>query len=638
MTFDNMVIKQRFLDQAPEQYNGAWRRDLAIEAVIQSQLSSMESSENINSLRKYKYYPSQEPEFGTARLYMEYAKWGNLEVLLDRYRAWDKYLPELFLWHTFIGLARAIDLMRRCPTQWQPTTLDDVEAAEVDDELTDEIKQRDFILHGDLKTANVVLGKRTRFEFECPSVYTIPNEEESETDVSAGDESTSSASEEEETERRGGLGQFRRRTSSATSLPEDYQTDNEEEDHPANLPKYPTIQLIDFGYSRRTRRGDPKNPWEVREVGTLLWNSPEQNLMGHYENPPLHRYHSRNYLINEKQNVWGVGLIMHDLMTLARPGDVCDFMGDMDGDWQRTYLRPVGPRGHREPLRHFSETFRTQHRPEYSLGLRRLIWRCVRPCRSYRPSSSRLVALVEAGLKNYLKTLKVRGRHNRGPDPQHTLQLTVEDFNKIKIRGEAKRKVDVNSDNDIEEWECLLDNRYADIDEPALQPPKKKWKDFYELKDPKPTWPTDFQGEPWEAVGEKIVFKQNPRHQRKKHRVVSWDPFSQSDIVFRNKLSMMAAALRGNARKQPIQLLEYVLNKEKDDEVEALEKLRWICGNLQNPTWRWLQDRDLQWRANAANVRLPERTPNECMYFVATADRGPGQVDQAVQDMKTVFG
>lgn len=42
------------------------------------------------------------------RLYLEYAPYGTLANLLARYKAFNRYLPELFLWHLFNSLARAI--------------------------------------------------------------------------------------------------------------------------------------------------------------------------------------------------------------------------------------------------------------------------------------------------------------------------------------------------------------------------------------------------------------------------------------------------------------------------------------------------------------------------------------------------
>lgn len=72
---DNLVIKQRELAQDTARLGYTLRDDLGWEAVIQSQLCSMDNSDNILAIRGYKYYPPAEnADKGTARLYMEYAK------------------------------------------------------------------------------------------------------------------------------------------------------------------------------------------------------------------------------------------------------------------------------------------------------------------------------------------------------------------------------------------------------------------------------------------------------------------------------------------------------------------------------------------------------------------------------------
>lgn len=42
------------------------------------------------------------------RFYLEYAPYGNLGNLASRYRAFNRYLPELFLWHVFNSLSKAV--------------------------------------------------------------------------------------------------------------------------------------------------------------------------------------------------------------------------------------------------------------------------------------------------------------------------------------------------------------------------------------------------------------------------------------------------------------------------------------------------------------------------------------------------
>ena len=99
----------------------------------------------------------------------------------------------------------------------------------------------------------------------------------------------------------------------------------------------------------------------------------------------------------------------------------------------------------------------------------------------------------------------------------------------------------------------------------------------------------------------------------------------------------MRTALGRIGSTKPIGLFEYVLDQEKGDEQEAIEKIRWLYGRAK-PKWRWLQDGAIQDMAEAVKGRCRNRTMKECLYFVATTQRSVEQVDQAVDDLKTVFG
>ena len=722
---DRMAIKQRLMSDDLADYDGPWRRHLACEAVVQSQLCSMPSSENITRLRKCKYFGSADATCATVRLYMEYAKHGTLEDLLDRYRAWDMHFSELFLWHTFLGLARAIDLMRHCPRDWQPTT-NNTPA----NDHKDHRSNIDFVVHMDFKTANVALGKRKRFEFEIDrhgedgvdetdsSLSDWEDQPKSDEDQDDEDqfgsegellgsegellssegepprsdiglgiedeiplpshdggrqqqqvhllsqEGTEDASENEEVRRdvnqqEPGISAVGDTLGSASTLstsvrtrsldsvpedrPQDFETSDEEDAHPDRFPRYPTIKIIDFGSSHRTGPNDNENPAQFDEwVGTDFWRSPEQRRWGNRVNPPPHHYQSAHFQIDEKANVWSIGKIMYDMMTLSRASDVDEKLNNMvvsNAVWQQTYRQLVGPPANRHTMRHFIESLATNKRDEYTSGLRKLIWRCIRPCRSFRPSSSRLVELVEAGLKSYLQQIgrqrRLRGGRLRRAQDLNQVHLSVDEFNKIKRRGEASRHVDPDDASDVDEWLQLIDRPCADFDEPVPAPPKDKWRSFYTGYPPaKHGQQPDVQGQNWGNAGHTIIFNKG----RKKKRVVSWDALSQPDPVLRRRLTLMRIGLQGVADNRPMALLEYILNHEKGDEDAATEVVRWLYGNNRNPGWRWLRDEAIKNGADLVKKRCPKRTKKECLYFVANAGQGVDRVDQAVGDLTTIFG
>lgn len=75
---------------------------LAREAVLQSHLNGS-NIENLVHLRSFKTIDTREPatvqeEAPKWKFYLEYAPHGELARVIELYRAWNKYLPELFLW------------------------------------------------------------------------------------------------------------------------------------------------------------------------------------------------------------------------------------------------------------------------------------------------------------------------------------------------------------------------------------------------------------------------------------------------------------------------------------------------------------------------------------------------------------
>lgn len=96
-----MAIKETF----PRVYEGSQEWP---EARILRELSEVDCVKIIQ-LRAYGRFPNQDKH----RLYLEYALYGNLNVLLDRHRRWRRYLPEPFLLYIFHHLATAVFIMQK---------------------------------------------------------------------------------------------------------------------------------------------------------------------------------------------------------------------------------------------------------------------------------------------------------------------------------------------------------------------------------------------------------------------------------------------------------------------------------------------------------------------------------------------
>lgn len=131
-----------YLDQDPE-------LGLTKEAMFQFQLNNMEDSNTLH-LRRYKYLEQQQK----TRMYLEYGAHRDLSVLRRRYKAFDRYLPELFLWQVFLSLAKAVHRMEVGYPPWK--IVDTMN-------LTESPALRSlFLLHFDVKPANVLLTEPSR--------------------------------------------------------------------------------------------------------------------------------------------------------------------------------------------------------------------------------------------------------------------------------------------------------------------------------------------------------------------------------------------------------------------------------------------------------------------------------------------
>jgi serine/threonine protein kinase len=658
----------------------------------------MEDSDSILALRGYKYYPATQAS-GTARLYLEYAQWGDLTQLVKAYRAWDQYLPELFLWHLFLDLARAINLMRRCPSQWKDTRA----SGDRDEAGKKKMGAEHFILHLDLNSNNVGLGKRKRFEFDIPDKRRkVEWDHGDDTDTSEQDVPWSSRraryeSDEEPAEstepaappailktadkkappkkkkktRRNWTTKKRKpaQKKAATGKKAVYHSpqhqgeqnpvsDSEDDNdsigdegefnsgdkddllHPHNLPSYPTAKLLDFGLAMLTSPNDEKNPQTPQNVGSPFYRAPEQRKCCSRCTPPLHRYDWANFHINEKANVWGVGFIMHDLMILSDPDDgdeIHEAIENLPATYQNTYLKKKGDGF----LRHFIEGISTKKQPEYSEELRNLIWRCLRPCRSYRPSSSRLVKLVEHGLRTYLqKNFSRPKKKQKDVQTGTAVALTMEEMNRMP-RGEAAFPVGPRDFHDLR----VRRREWRNPDEPIAEPPRDKWEKFYnnqegtsvmlgEVVNPKAVhdrWRDELGRKVFEGAGGTGPVKAR-----------YWDPLSQKDVDWRRRIEVMRANVPEAALDMPIDLFEYVLEKERGDEVEAARVLSWMYGGLVDPGFKWQENVRFQAQARTLlkemkRKGLTEQTLEECLYFVVNQGRLNEVVPQAKQDMIDVF-
>ncbi|KAL8644158.1 MAG: hypothetical protein Q9226_007905 [Calogaya cf. arnoldii] len=255
-TVDRMVIKQIGRRKTRKGSLAgtflAWESGYPIEVDL---MRAMKNKNNIVQIRGYRRYPEKEVH----RIYMEYCSLGDLADLITQYRSRRQFMPEAFICHVFLHLARA------CQSLTEP-----ISPKNDPDKYKDPDKNE--IVHRDIKPRNVFVG-----------------------DLDNGQDKT-------------------------------------------GIP-YPEVKLGDFGGAIFTGIDDASNPWEYRAHGTEGYKPLEMenfDQIGLYERfgawPHIERAETRfkHYddntqggglrrfplMMLSKTNIWGVGAVMFDLMTL----------------------------------------------------------------------------------------------------------------------------------------------------------------------------------------------------------------------------------------------------------------------------------------------------------------------------------
>jgi serine/threonine protein kinase len=154
---DSMALKESKYSQR-NAYDS--QEGIIKEAVYQYSLNMTNDSQTL-LLRRYKYLSRQK----RTRMYLE-AGHCDLNVLRRRYRAWDKYLPEMFLWKVFLSLAKAADKMEKGHEPWRYFNI----RKRISQVMPEDV----FLLHFDIKPHNILLtdpdADATQSEADYPEV------------------------------------------------------------------------------------------------------------------------------------------------------------------------------------------------------------------------------------------------------------------------------------------------------------------------------------------------------------------------------------------------------------------------------------------------------------------------------------
>jgi len=390
-----------------------------------------DNQNNNSKARNSKQTKNSVPDEGDPNLkatkwlyYLEYAPHGDLNRLIARYRAWNRYLPEQFLWHVFDSLAKAIQTIAD-----QPTVVGDLP------EKTSAyrtINRNSRIIHFDIKPDNIFLGYKKLFLNDSGL--------------------------------HGG----------------------------SNGEKYPLIKLADFGAGEFLSGHNHINPANFWENGTTFYLPPEQMLYGvTWADPPKsdwvdqqdelgstiewshedYRRHleEHKYHFTQAMNVWNVGKVMYDLMTLSKKWDYALLSTQNYLTYERHEHNAI-ENFDEVPFRRTNMRERTKTDPkEFSDELTGLIQECMKSRVTDRIKARELFRRTQEGLSRCTEQL------SEGSEPD--VWFSANEINNMPAGTETFKYFEGGKiggqdwDPDIDE---LLGGDY-DPDWPQLQLPGIEW-------------------------------------------------------------------------------------------------------------------------------------------------------------------
>ncbi len=210
-------------------------------------------------LRNYKYNRRSK----TCRFYSIYAPHYTLDDLLARYRCWNAFVPELFLWHVAHSLAKAAKGLSVPPHESSLVHQHPM--------YNNGYSRECSIIHLDLKPNNVFLGYAPFGDEQIDAIYNEP------------------------------IG-------------------SAQADHDP-IHTYPTIKIADFGLSVYA---GPRNVGEFGD-GTPAYYPPEQIDRGNWFMPG-NRPIDPTEAWTAKHNIWAIGRLLFDFVDMSPSNYLDDLM------------------------------------------------------------------------------------------------------------------------------------------------------------------------------------------------------------------------------------------------------------------------------------------------------------------------
>jgi serine/threonine protein kinase len=426
-------------------------------------------------LRRYKAYFNQKAKStsacgtfvpSTLRAYFDYAPHGDLYGLMKKYRAFDKHLPEAFVWHVFHSLAQAVLAMNDGP--WIRLVRDS------NGKLRKiKLRKQVFLNHFDMKPSNILLS----FSAAEQSPTTTTNSGEWKPEY-----------------------EYPQVLLADFGVSDILTQDNKKQDHEDETsykdallhPKIPgkpnPRDYWDKGQDVYGFNLDPGYQWNSGKwgIGTATYQPPEQLRLGaHWLNPPngdpatptkttalgLDGHPSydaaqkivyddsgtKNYRFLPASNIWAVGKIIHDLVYHTH---------------SNYYLKEFGklPRTATDQEQHYDDVGGKMldppdTDPAYSNELQTLIDNCMDIHQGMRPSAKELVESTKNCLDEWVKVAQT---------------MSVDDRKDLRLfyRGNEINQMSPgpnNFDKLDEIFDQIMKNKYQDPALEQLNLPEKGW-------------------------------------------------------------------------------------------------------------------------------------------------------------------